>query len=398
MACISSTAYPLFSMNAPKGGIILVKSAYIHIPFCEHICHYCDFNKVFLEGQPVNEYLSSLGQEMKHRVSASEKLDTIFVGGGTPTSLDARQLDTLCESITTHLPFEQGEFTFEANPGDLTQDKLRVLKDHGVNRLSFGVQSFNDELLKGIGRTHKSEDVYTSVENAQKVGFLNISIDLIYSLPRQTEEDFQDTLTKALDLDLPHYSAYSLIVEPKTVFYNLMRKGKLSLPSQDQEAAMYEILIETMEKYGINQYEISNFAKPGFESKHNLVYWDNNEYYGLGAGAHGYINGVRYSNYGPLKKYMDPITEGSLPTIQEHPVTKAEMMEEEMFLGLRKVEGVSKTIFQQKFGSNIESVFGPSIEEMEKRGLLSVNDERIALTKQGRFLGNEVFQSFLGVI
>lgn len=398
MACFSSTAYPLFSMNAPKGGIILVKSAYIHIPFCEHICHYCDFNKVFLEGQPVNEYLISLGQEMKHRVSASEKLDTIFVGGGTPTSLDASQLDTLCESITTHLPFENGEFTFEANPGDLTQDKLRVLKDHGVNRLSFGVQSFNDDLLKGIGRTHKSKDVYTSVENAQKVGFSNISIDLIYSLPRQTEEDFQDTLTKALDLDLPHYSAYSLIVEPKTVFYNLMRKGKLSLPSQDQEAAMYEILIETMEKYGINQYEISNFAKPGFESKHNLVYWDNNEYYGLGAGAHGYINGVRYSNYGPLKKYMDPISEGSLPTIQEHGVTKAEMMEEEMFLGLRKVEGVSKTTFQQKFGSSIESVFGPSIEEMEKRGLLSVNEERIALTKQGRFLGNEVFQSFLGVI
>jgi putative oxygen-independent coproporphyrinogen III oxidase len=398
VACFTSIAYPLFSMNANKGGKYLVKSAYIHIPFCEHICHYCDFNKVFLEGQPVNEYLNRLGNEMEQRVFSHDKLDTIFVGGGTPTSLDAKQLDVLCESITTHLPFEQGEFTFEANPGDLTEDKLRVLKDHGVNRLSFGVQSFNDDLLKGIGRTHKSKDVYTSIENAQKVGFTNISIDLIYSLPRQTEEDFRDTLTKALDLDLPHYSAYSLIVEPKTVFYNLMRKGKLSLPSQDQEAAMYEILIGTMEKYGINQYEISNFAKPGFESKHNLVYWDNNEYYGLGAGAHGYINGVRYSNYGPLKKYMDPISEGSLPTIQEHQVTKAEMMEEEMFLGLRKVEGVSKSIFQQKFGSTIESVFGPSIEEMEKRKLLSVNEERVALTKQGRFLGNEVFQSFLGVI
>ncbi|PFA64589.1 coproporphyrinogen III oxidase [Bacillus sp. AFS015802] len=385
-------------MNAPKGGIHLVKSAYIHIPFCEHICHYCDFNKVFLEGQPVDEYLISLGNEMKQRVLTPGKLDTIFVGGGTPTSLDAGQLDLLCESITTHLPFEKGEFTFEANPGDLGEDKLRVLKDHGVNRLSFGVQSFNDDLLKGIGRTHKSEDVYTSVEAAQKIGFSNISIDLIYSLPKQTEEDFQDTLKKALDLELPHYSAYSLIVEPKTVFYNLMRKGKLSLPSQDQEAAMYEILIDTMEKYGINQYEISNFAKPGYESKHNLVYWDNNEYYGLGAGAHGYINGVRYSNYGPLKKYMDPISEGSLPTIQEHQVTKAEMMEEEMFLGLRKAEGVSKSTFQQKFGSSIESVFGSSIEEMEKRGLLSVNEERIALTKQGRFLGNEVFQSFLGVI
>ncbi|MCA1056203.1 radical SAM family heme chaperone HemW [Rossellomorea aquimaris] len=376
----------------------MVKSAYIHIPFCEHICHYCDFNKVFLQGQPVDGYLDSLGMEMKRRVDPTSKVDTIFVGGGTPTSLNAAQLDKLCAEINESLPFDQGEFTFEANPGDLTEDKLRVLKDHGVNRLSFGVQSFNDELLKGIGRTHKSQDVYTSVETAQKVGFSNISIDLIYSLPKQTEEDFKDTLTKALELDLPHYSAYSLIVEPKTVFYNLMRKGKLSLPSQEQEAAMYEVLIETMEKFGINQYEISNFAKEGYESKHNLVYWDNNEYYGLGAGAHGYINGVRYSNFGPLKKYMEPLADGGLPTIQEHKVTREEMMEEEMFLGLRKVEGVSKSAFIEKFGCSIESVFQSSLEEMQNRKLLLVDDERVALTKQGRFLGNEVFQSFLGVI
>ncbi|MEL3974174.1 radical SAM family heme chaperone HemW [Rossellomorea oryzaecorticis] len=378
----------------------MVKSAYIHIPFCEHICHYCDFNKFFLQGQPVDEYLKNLGHEMRSRVGSgnSEEIDTIFVGGGTPTALNAKQLDTLCEEITMSLPYNKGEFTFEANPGDLTEDKLKVLIDHGVNRLSFGVQSFNDDLLKGIGRSHRSKDVYTSLETAQKVGFSNISIDLIYSLPKQTEEDFQDTLTKALDLQLPHYSAYSLIVEPKTVFYNLMRKGKLPLPSQEQEANMYELLIDTMAKYGINQYEISNFAKEGYESKHNLVYWDNNEYYGLGAGAHGYINGVRYSNYGPLKKYMDPINEGRLPTIQEHTVTREEMMEEEMFLGLRKVDGVSKAAFTEKFGCSIESVFKPSLEEMQNRKLLLVDDERVALTKQGRFLGNEVFQSFLGVI
>jgi putative oxygen-independent coproporphyrinogen III oxidase len=378
----------------------VVKSAYIHIPFCEHICHYCDFNKFYLEGQPVDEYLISLGQEMRDRVSSgnSEEIDTIFVGGGTPTALNAKQLDKLCEEITKSLPYNKGEFTFEANPGDLTEDKMKVLIDHGVNRLSFGVQSFNDDLLKGIGRSHRSKDVYTSLETARKVGFSNISIDLIYSLPKQTEEDFQDTLTKALDLQLPHYSAYSLIVEPKTVFYNLMRKGKLPLPTQEQEANMYEVLIDTMAKYGINQYEISNFAKEGYESKHNLVYWDNNEYYGLGAGAHGYINGVRYSNYGPLKKYMSPIAVGSLPTIQEHRVTKEEMMEEEMFLGLRKVEGVSKSTFSKKFGCTIESVFKSSLDEMENRKLLIVNDERVALTKQGRFLGNEVFQSFLGVI
>jgi putative oxygen-independent coproporphyrinogen III oxidase len=378
----------------------VVKSAYIHIPFCEHICHYCDFNKFYLEGQPVDEYLISLGKEMKSRVGKgnSEEIDTIFVGGGTPTALNAKQLDQLCAGITGNLPFNKGEFTFEANPGDLTEDKLKVLIDHGVNRLSFGVQSFNDDLLKGIGRSHRSKDVYASLETAQKVGFTNISIDLIYSLPNQTEEDFQDTLKKALELQLPHYSAYSLIVEPKTVFYNLMRKGKLPLPSQEQEANMYELLMDTMAKYGINQYEISNFAKEGYESKHNLVYWDNNEYYGLGAGAHGYINGVRYSNYGPLKKYMEPINEGSLPTIQEHHVIREEMMEEEMFLGLRKVEGVSRAAFSEKFGCSIESVFKPSLEEMQNRKLLLVDDERVALTKHGRFLGNEVFQSFLGVI
>jgi putative oxygen-independent coproporphyrinogen III oxidase len=376
----------------------LAKSAYIHIPFCEHICHYCDFNKVFMQGQPVDEYLEMLGQEMRQRVNKNNELDTIFVGGGTPTALSAKQLEKLCREINENLPFSQGEFTFEANPGDLKEDKLRVLKEHGVNRLSFGVQSFNDELLKGIGRSHKSKDVYSSVESAQKVGFTNISIDLIYSLPKQTEEDFRDTLKKALELELPHYSAYSLIVEPKTVFYNLMRKGKLSLPSQEQEAAMYEVLIETMEKYGINQYEISNFAKAGYESKHNLVYWDNNEYYGLGAGAHGYINGVRYSNFGPLKKYMEPIAAGKVPTIQEHSVTREEMMEEEMFLGLRKTEGVSKSVFIEKFGCPIESVFQSSLEEMQNRKLLLVDDERVALTKQGRFLGNEVFQAFLGVI
>ncbi|WP_064091601.1 radical SAM family heme chaperone HemW [Rossellomorea aquimaris] len=383
-----------------KGWIQLVKSAYIHIPFCEHICHYCDFNKFFLEGQPVDEYITRLGEEMKMRVrnQASEQLETIFVGGGTPTALNANQLDKLCTEINTHLPFETGEFTFEANPGDLSEDKLRVLKDHGVNRLSFGVQSFNNDLLKGIGRTHKSEDVYSSIEAAQKVGFTNISIDLIYSLPKQTEEDFQDTLRKALDLNLPHYSAYSLIVEPKTVFYNLMRKGNLPLPSQEQEANMYEILIDTMEEYGLNQYEISNFAKKGYESKHNLVYWDNDEYYGLGAGAHGYINGVRYSNYGPLKKYMEPIQQGKAPTIQEHHVTKGEMMEEEMFLGLRKVDGVNKAVFERKFGCSIESVFQSSIEKMKDRNLITVSENSICLTKQGRFLGNEVFQSFLGVI
>ncbi|MBM7584740.1 oxygen-independent coproporphyrinogen-3 oxidase [Bacillus pakistanensis] len=376
----------------------MVQSAYIHIPFCQHICHYCDFNKVFLKGQPVDEYISALVKEMKLRFQTKVPMKTIFVGGGTPTSLSAKQLDDLCNGIRENIPFENGEFTFEANPGELTYEKLKVLREHGVNRLSFGVQSFNNELLNRIGRTHKSEDVYSSIDSAQKAGFHNISIDLIYSLPGQTLSDFRNTLREALLFNLPHYSAYSLIVEPKTVFYNLMRKGKLNLPSQEAEADMYDLLMNEMTKTGLKQYEISNFAEDGFESKHNLAYWNNVEYYGFGAGAHGYIDGIRYSNYGPLKKYMQPIVDGSLPTIESHRQTKSEMMEEEMFLGLRKVEGVSIQGFQEKFSVDPFEIFNKSITEMCNKNWLEVHNGNIRLTKAGRFLGNEVFQSFIGVI
>ncbi|TYR75460.1 oxygen-independent coproporphyrinogen III oxidase [Rossellomorea vietnamensis] len=380
----------------------MIRSAYIHIPFCHHICHYCDFNKVFMKGQPVDDYLASLDKEMKMGIEKypSEKLSTIFVGGGTPTALNASQLEVFCKSINASLPYskDEVEFTFEANPGDLTSDKLEVLHDHGVNRLSFGVQSFNDDLLERIGRNHRSKDVYTSIDAARKAGFDNISIDLIYALPGQTVEDFKHTLRTALEFDLPHYSGYSLIIEPKTVFYNLMRKGKLSLPPQEAEAEMYSVLMEEMQAAGINQYEISNFAKKGYESKHNLVYWDNEEYYGFGAGAHGYAEGNRYSNFGPLKKYMEPLADGKLPIIESHEQTTAEKMEEEMFLGLRKTEGVSVARFTEKFGESPMTVFKEAVEEMVEKELLSVEDAHIRLTQRGKFLGNEVFQAFLGVI
>ncbi len=378
----------------------MANSAYIHIPFCEHICHYCDFNKVFLKGQPVDEYLQSLHKEMNMRASSrgNQPFKTIFVGGGTPTSLSERQLESFCQSIVKELPMDHTEFSFEANPGDLSEEKLKILKHYGVNRLSFGVQSFNDELLERIGRTHKSSEVYESIDKARKAGFTNISIDLIYSLPGQTLEDFKDTLEKALELELPHYSAYSLIIEPKTVFYNHMRKGKLRLPTEETEAEMYDLLIEEMEKAGMHQYEISNFSKKGYESLHNTVYWDNEEYYGFGAGAHGYLNNVRYSNHGPLKKYMAPLEEGNLPILSENPVSLVEAMEEEMFLGLRKTAGVSIDRFKEKFERDPLTVFEKPIVEMTNKKLLEVSENTIHLTKIGRFLGNEVFQAFIGVI
>ncbi|MBC1729678.1 oxygen-independent coproporphyrinogen III oxidase [Listeria seeligeri] len=373
-------------------------AVYIHIPFCEHICYYCDFNKVFLEGQPVDEYVDLLIKEMQITAmnKQMEPIDTVFVGGGTPTTLNEAQIAKLCTAIQEIFPMkEEVEFSFEANPGDLSVAKVQTMKDYGVNRISMGVQSFNNDLLKKIGRIHTVKDVYQSVENMRTVGFENVSIDLIFSLPGQSEEDFQDTLNQALALDLPHYSAYSLIIEPKTIFYNLMQKGKLFLPGQDAEANMYDLLLVEMEKHGRKQYEISNFAKEGFESKHNITYWSNEHYYGFGAGAHGYIGNTRYSNFGPIKKYMEPLQENKLPVFQQKELTLKEKMEEEMFLGLRKVSGVSKAGFQRKFGQDLDTTFQNAIQKTMAKGWLENNEENVALTRNGRFLGNNVFQEFL---
>jgi oxygen-independent coproporphyrinogen-3 oxidase len=376
----------------------MIKAAYLHIPFCEHICHYCDFNKVFLKGQPVDEYIQALEKEIQMTLNQypASQFETIFVGGGTPTSLSEQQLYNFCQSIHKHLPMSENvEFTFEANPGDLTMGKLQILREAGVNRISLGVQTFNEELLKKIGRVHRAEDVFQSVDNAKKVGFKNISIDLIFSLPTQTIDDFKESLIEAFSLDIQHYSAYSLIIEPKTVFYNLLQKGKLPTPGEDTEAAMYELLMEEMDKHGFDQYEISNFAKPGFESKHNLTYWNNDYYYGFGAGAHSYVDGWRRSNTGPLNKYIGQIQKGELPIFHEHQVTRVEQMEEEMFLGLRKTDGVSIARFIEKFGKDPLQLFKNEMVELINKKWLEVNHERIYLTKAGRLLGNEVFQAFL---
>jgi oxygen-independent coproporphyrinogen III oxidase len=379
--------------------IALIKAAYLHIPFCEHICHYCDFNKVFLKGQPVDEYLRSLEIEIKNTLASypTSQLSTIYVGGGTPTSISLQQLEYFLDIIQKHL-FPRGniqEFTFEANPGNLEKEKLQLLKEAGVNRISFGVQSLDDELLHRIGRTHRKKDVMDTIALAQDVGFENINIDLMYGLPGQTMNMFKETIELSFQLNVQHFSAYSLIVEPKTVFYNLMMKGQLHLPTQDEEADMYEYIMDQMNNHGYIQYELSNFALKGYESRHNLTYWDNEEYYGFGAGAHSYIHGTRRSNAGPLKKYMKKIEEKGFPFLEENQISKEEAMEEEMFLGLRKTEGVSKRKFFEKYNLMIEDVFQVQIDEQKRKGLLEETEEFIRLTHKGKMLGNEVFQAFL---
>lgn len=372
-------------------------SAYVHIPFCEHICYYCDFNKVFLEGQPVDEYIEALLKEAKlalleHPV---DKMETLYVGGGTPTSLNAAQLERLLSGLREILPYQNGEFTVEANPGDLTADKLAVMKNFGVNRLSMGVQTFDDRLLKKIGRKHTAQDVYDTIRLLEEKDFQNVTIDLIYALPGQTLESFRDTVTRALALDLPHYALYSLILENQTMFMNWVRRGKMQLPEQELEAQMYDETIDAMEKAGRKQYEISNFAKPGFESQHNLVYWNNQNYFGLGAGASGYLDNRRYKNRGPIQHYLKALKEERLPLLEEEFLSQAEQIEEEMFLGLRKIVGVNKAEFEARFGQSLSVVYGQVIQQLKTRGLITETDSRVALTREGLFRGNDVFAEFL---
>ena len=368
-------------------------SAYVHIPFCTQICYYCDFSKVFIKNQPVDSYLEHLIEE--YDSYDIKKLRTLYIGGGTPTALSARQLAFLLEKLTDKLDLSYlEELTIEANPGDLDQEKIAVLKDSPVNRVSLGVQTFNDRMLKQIGRSHSEKDIYENIANLKKAGFDNISIDLIYALPKQTMEDVKTNVATAIALDIPHMSLYSLILENHTVFMNRMRRGKLPLPKEDLEAEMFDYIIAELEKAGFEHYEISNFSKPGFESRHNLMYWDNAEYYGIGAGASGYVDGVRYKNHGPIRHYLQAVEAGNA-RVQEEVLTLKEKREEEMFLGLRKKSGVSKKRFEEKFGLSFEDQYGAVVFELTEQGLLVPDRDIVRMTKQGLFLGDTVAEKFI---
>lgn len=368
-------------------------SAYVHIPFCTQICYYCDFSKVFIKNQPVDAYLQALIREF--RSYDITELRTLYIGGGTPTSISAVQLDYLLTELSRDLNLNTlEEFTIEANPGDLTVDRIEVLQKSAVNRVSLGVQTFNDKHLKRIGRSHNEVQIYSTIDALKTAGFQNISIDLIYALPGQTMDDVRSNVAKALSLNIPHLSLYSLILEHHTVFMNKMRRGKLHLPTEDLEAEMFEYIISEMERNGFEHYEISNFTKPGFESRHNLMYWDNVEYYGVGAGASGYLDGIRYRNRGPIQHYLKGVSEGNA-RLSEEVLSKNEMMEEELFLGLRKKKGVSIGKFEQKFGTSFEKRYGQIVQELQSDGLLKENNGFIQMTKKGLFLGDTVAEKFI---
>ena len=368
-------------------------SAYVHIPFCTQICYYCDFSKVFIKNQPVDSYLEHLLQEF-HSYDI-QKLRTLYIGGGTPTALSAPQLEVLLDGLTKNLDLSVlEELTIEANPGDLDEDKIAVLKNSAVNRVSLGVQTFDDKMLKKIGRSHLERDIYENIDRLKVAGFDNISIDLIYALPGQTMDQVKDNVAKAITLDIPHMSLYSLILENHTVFMNRMRRGKLPLPKEEVEAEMFEYIIAELERAGFEHYEISNFSKSGFESRHNLMYWDNAEYYGIGAGASGYVNGVRYKNHGPIRHYLKAVEEGNARIHEEH-LSLREQMEEEMFLGLRKKTGVSKARFEEKFERSFDGLYGEIVRDLVQQGLMLVDGDRVRMTKRGLFLGDTVAERFI---
>ena len=368
-------------------------SAYVHIPFCTQICYYCDFSKVFIKNQPVDSYLEHLLEEF--RSYDIQKLSTLYIGGGTPTALSAPQLEVLLKGLTKNLDLSAlEELTIEANPGDLDADKIAVLKNSAVNRVSLGVQTFDDKMLKKIGRSHLEKDIYENIDRLKLAGFDNISIDLIYALPGQTMEQVKENVAKAIGLDIPHMSLYSLILENHTVFMNRMRRGKLPLPKEELEAEMFEYIIAELERAGFEHYEISNFSKIGFESRHNLMYWNNAEYYGIGAGASGYVNGIRYKNHGPIRHYLSAVEEGNARITEEH-LSQKEQMEEEMFLGLRKKSGVSMARFEEKFGRSFDGLYGEIVRDLVQQGLMQIEGDRVRMTKRGLFLGDTVAERFI---
>lgn len=323
-------------------------------------------------------------------------LRTLYIGGGTPTAISASQLDYLLKGLEEHIDLSQiEEFTIEANPGDLTPDKIEVLKASKVNRVSLGVQTFDDKMLRQIGRNHNRGQIYESIDNLKSAGFHNISIDLIYALPNQTMDQVKDNVKRALELDIPHLSLYSLILENHTIFMNRQRRGQLHLPNEDVESDMFEYILKELEANGFEHYEISNFTKPGFESRHNLMYWDNSEYFGCGAGASGYLNGIRYRNRGPIQHYLKAVAETGHARLAEEVLTPKEQMEEEMFLGLRKKKGISQKIFEAKFGISFEERYGQVARDLVAEGLLQIEGDTVRMTKKGVFLGDTVAERFI---
>jgi oxygen-independent coproporphyrinogen III oxidase len=384
-------------------------SLYFHIPFCVHRCAYCDFNTYAGQESLIPEYVDALVLEIqKVAASAPERLPvhTIFFGGGTPSLLAPTQFERILSAVRASfrlVPSETLEASFEANPGTVSAEGLIELRQIGFNRISFGVQSAHPDELRQLERIHDFYSVIQSVQWARQAGFDNLNLDLIYGLPEQSLDRWQDSLRRVLALEPEHLSLYALTLEHGTPFGRWAARGLMPLPDPDLAADMYEWAEETLENAGYEHYEISNWAKPGRECFHNLQYWRGLPYLGLGAGAHGFAGRTRVANVLRVRTYLErcrEVASGPFPvspaTVNRQAITPFIEMQETMMTGLRLTqEGVSATTFRERFDRTLTDVFGKEIDELIRLGLLEWDAERIRLTKHGRLLGNQVFMRFV---
>lgn len=373
---------------------------YLHIPFCVKKCNYCDFLSGPCSGEVQRKYLDALQKEIRSRCRdlAGREISSVFIGGGTPSLLEPGQIGELLAECRKSLVFQNGaEMTVECNPGTVDFARLRGFLEAGINRLSIGLQSARNEELSLLGRIHTWEEFQDTYIQAGKAGFRNINVDLISALPGQTPETWEETLQKVLALEPApqHLSVYSLILEEGTAFYEMDREGKfcgsLSLPSEETDRLIYEETSKILTRAGYRQYEISNYAKPGFACRHNCGYWKRRDYLGLGVGAASLLGDTRYANTRDIQAYIrDP-----LAGRKEQRLTKKEAMEEFLFLGLRMLEGIGRAEFYSSFGVKLDEIYRGVIRKNCGDGLLTDDGERIRLTKRGLDLSNYVFRQFL---
>ena len=376
---------------------------YLHIPFCVRKCNYCDFFSASGTEEAQAAYVSTMVQEIQsyQELSGEYEVQTIFLGGGTPSLLTPEQIEQIFNAIYhTFSVNENAEITMEMNPGTVDIEKLHAMKAAGVNRLSIGLQSAQNEELKMLGRIHTFEEFLETWKLIEQAGFKNRNIDLMSALPGQTIESYEETLSKVLSLEPEHVSAYSLILEEGTVFYDWYEKGKLDrgawkLPSEEEEYAMGELTILRLAEAGMHRYEISNYAREGKECRHNLGYWSRVEYLGIGLGASSFISNTRYHLCTDMISYIERIGSGEDLREEIEVLTKEDAMEEFMFLGLRRMQGISGTQFENCFGNTIEEIYGDVIEKLEQEKMLEVKEDKIRLTKRGIDVSNYVFCEFL---
>jgi len=371
---------------------------YIHIPFCQSKCYYCDFNSYVNEWSIVPKYIEYLKKEIDIYVEHLKgyKVKTIFFGGGTPTSIDGKYIFEILSYIYKKLDIsELLEVSIEANPKTVDDNKLMVYKDIGINRISLGLQSLDNRILKRIGRIHTREDFLQTYKLIRKWQFNNINVDIMFNLPEQSINDLLMSLKEVIALDVEHISFYSLKVEEGTPFYMQQDKGQLILPDEDVEREMYHKGIEMLEKNNYLHYEISNFAKKGYECKHNLIYWRLKPYIGLGLSAHSNFQNLRYGNVESFNNYFNLIENGKQPIADQEYIDQKMEMAEFMILGLRLNEGVNKSDFYKRFNQEVENVFCEELKRSKDKGLINIYTDRINLTEKGIDLSNIVFMELL---